>query len=60
MEDNSAAEINEETAGIFVDSDKENAVRRGGETDDVGGSLTWKSDGFGFDEVCDGDSVTDW
>jgi len=59
MEKSAAAEVDEEAAIIFVDSEKEGAVRGDGDAGDVGGGLNRESCGLRFAEVGDGDTVAD-
>lgn len=59
VEDGAAGEVDEEATVVFVDSEEEYAVVRGGDTAEIGGGLTRQCDSFGFDEVGDGNTVTD-
>jgi hypothetical protein len=46
-------------AVVLVDCEEESAIGGGGDAADVGWGLEWKGYGLGFEEVGDGDSVTD-
>lgn len=58
MEDGAAVKVDEEATVVFVDCKEEYAVRRGGDTTEIGGGLRRQCNSFGFDEVSDGNTVT--
>lgn len=59
MEDGAAEEVDKEATVVFVDSEEEYAIRRGGDAAEIGGGLRRQCNSFGFDEVSDGNTVTD-
>ena len=59
VEDDVAAEVDEQAAAVVVDGDEEDAVGGGREAGDVGGGLDWEGQGLGLDEVGDAHAVTD-
>ena len=59
MENGTAAEVDEEAAGVLVDGQEEDAVGGGGDAGNVGGRLEWEGCGLRLQEVGHGDAIAD-